>query len=178
MAISHDNLPRDENGIVQGAWRVLHENPEYNGQLGAAIIVNGESTFPIAGRPLALVAAHFGGELYIEPWGDAPQNGWMLPPCVSFEVPASIDWTPEPCPWRKAAPKAVAKPEPVAAPVVTPDPEPVAEVTPEPAPVAEPFDIDTAEPDALRAHCEANGIDYDGRWGARRLRREIRKHGS
>lgn len=174
MPVDLSNLPRDENGIVQGVWRVLHERETFCGDIGVVPVLHGVGQWPVSGRALASLVAEFGHEVYLEPWGELP-HGYEPGELVE----ASIDWwTPEPCPWRKAAPKAVAKTEPVAAPVVAPDPEPVAEATPEPAPMAEAFDIDAADADALRAHCEASGIDYDGRWGARRLRREIRKHGS
>lgn len=181
MAIRFDKLPRDGNGIVQGAWRVLHADSDYHGELGPAIFAKGESIFPLAGRSLALLAAHFGENLYMEPWGDAPTHGWMLPPCVEFDVPEGIDWTPEPCPWRVAHVEEAEAEEDT----VPPAPE---DVTPGPSvPVDEVFedddeeeadeesdDLDGMELDELRVCAAELGIHVDGRYREAALRRKIR----
>lgn len=87
--ISVDTLPRDGSGILQGAWRVLHDDADYTGQLGAASFVDGETVAPLAGRQLGVLVAAMGAELWIEPWG-ADLGGYALPPGVLAEVPPGV----------------------------------------------------------------------------------------
>lgn len=169
--IQLDRLPRDRNGIIQGIWRIVHESATYCGPVGMIDVVNGVGQQPVAGRQLAVVAALYGQHLYLEPWEGPIPDGFVTSPLTE----ATIDWwTPEPCPWRKAFDaRSVPKAEPAPAPKPAPHHvEDVPQVT-HSEPV-DSFDVDTADADALREHCDEHGIDYDGRWGARRLRRAIR----
>ena len=107
--ISVDTLPRDGSGILQGAWRVLHDDADYTGQLGAASFVDGETVAPLAGHQLGVLVAAMGAELWIEPWG-ADLGGYALPPGVLAEVPPGVLEGIPVCPRRAK----VAKPGPKA----------------------------------------------------------------
>lgn len=89
MTLRLEDLPRDPNGIVIGAWRVLHSRPDFHGQLGAAIFVNGTSVVPVAGFALVRLVAVAGAELSIEPWGELPHE-WVPPFGVPLVIPESI----------------------------------------------------------------------------------------
>lgn len=169
MAISIDDLPRDTNGIVQGAWCLLHESPTFHGEIGAYTMRLGASTEPACGRPLQRAIAAYGPELYMESWGDLPA-GFTLPEMVAHPVPKGIPHRLQPHP-RRAAPVAT-----LADTLPPPPPE-------EPAEAAAPVeDVGSDEPDPLtvmsrddlEALATALDIEVDGRWGDKRLRKAIR----
>lgn len=183
MAIVLEDLPRDSNGIVQGAWRLLHEGRNFHGEIGAYTMRHGASTEPACGRPLQRAVAAYGPELYMEPWGALPA-GFTLPEMVAHPVPAGIPWRAQPCPWR-------AQPEPrlpaVLADTLPPPPpeEPKEAAAPvvateTPAPVAGALDhVSDADLEALTLEelhtlAESLGVD-DKRFGERRLIRNIRE---
>lgn len=179
MAISLEELPRDDNGILQGVWRVLHRDPGYHGPLGHVHVVDGVGQQPAWGRQLGILAAMFGADLFIEPWTGPTPDGFVLGPLTAWTVPG---YTPEPCPWRD--PSDVPAPLPETLPPPPPEePEEAAapaEATETPAPVADALDnvadedLEALTVDELRALAEKLGADVDARWGARRLIREIR----
>lgn len=105
--ISIDHLPLDANGVVQGAWRLLHRDPTFTGGLGAHAMRDGASTTPILGRPLVGVVAVYGNDLYLEPWGELPL-GFTLPPMVSADVSEAQLALLESCPWRASKASATA----------------------------------------------------------------------
>lgn len=169
------NLPRDEHGIVQGAWRLLHRDPAYHGGVGTVELRQGQSQEPVFGRRLVAIAAVFGGYLFLEPWGTLPP-GTTLPPMVNAMVSAEILARLEPCPWRSASPA------PLPETLPPPPPEEPAEAA---APVvaietpADQLDVSDAALEALTrdelvAVAEKLGVEVDGRFGERRLIREIR----
>lgn len=100
--ISVEELPRDENGTVQGAYRILHRNPAYCGPVGVFDLVDGASTVPACGRPLVVAVVEYGNDLYLEPWGDVPA-GFLLPETVRPEVPPEAIRRMQRCPWREAS---------------------------------------------------------------------------
>lgn len=103
--ISIDQLPRDANGIVQGAWRLVHEDPTFAGGLGPIHMQDGVSTVPVCGRTLRAVVAEYGGRLFIEPWGPLPQS-FALPELVGATVPDEQLARLPRAPWRDAAAEA------------------------------------------------------------------------
>lgn len=100
--ISVEELPRDENGTVQGAYRILHRTPTYRGPVGVYDLVDGASTEPACGRPLVVAVVEYGNDLYLEPWGDLPP-GFLLPETVRPEVPEAARQRMQRCPWREAS---------------------------------------------------------------------------
>lgn len=156
MAVSHEQLPRDGNGIVQGAYRIVHADPTYHGPIGVYDLVDGASTSPACGRALVCAIGEYGPHLYLEPWGPLP-SGFQMPEMVGADVPDGVTF--EPCPWRG-----------IVAPVVA---ERLVEAAkPEPT-----DDIDTMGLEDLRAFAELHGIAVDGRWGAAKIREAIRANG-
>ena len=99
MAVAHDQIPRDENGIAHGAYRIVHRDPGFHGEIGVYSLREGVSTSPACGRALLCAIGEYGSELYLEPWGDLPP-GFVLPELVQGEVPATAIL--ERCPWRGA----------------------------------------------------------------------------
>lgn len=97
--VSIDDLARDENSIVQGAFRILHRSPAYHGPVGAYDLERGESTRPAAGRLLLCALNEYGGDVFLEPWGDLPP-GFVMPDGVRPEVPAATLARLRPCLWR------------------------------------------------------------------------------
>lgn len=165
-------LPRDAHGLVQGAWRLLHASPSFNGEIGTYTMRDGASVLPACGRALERAVAFFGADLYLEPWGALPP-GFTCGEMIEHPLPASIAWTPEPCPWRTAPAAQKAAP---ALPAVLRDtlPPPPPE---EPAEAAAPdgdVSLDDMDRDALEALAAELDVKVDGRWGDSKLRRAIR----
>jgi hypothetical protein len=175
------HLPRDEYGIVQGAWRLLHRDPAYHGGVGTVDLRQGQSHEPVFGRRMVAIVSVFGGDLFLEPWGPLPP-GTTLPPMVNATVSDEVLARLERCPWRD--PSDI--PAPLSDTLPPPPPEEPteaaapAEATETPAPVADALsnvadeDLEALTVDELRALAEKRGADVDARWGARRLIREIR----
>lgn len=172
------NLPRDQHGIVQGAWRLLHRDPTYHGGVGTVEIRNGQSHEPVFGRRLVAIAAVFGGDLFLEPWGPLPP-GTTLPPMVNATVGADILARLEPCPWRAAAPAPLPDTLPPPPPEEPEEAAAPAEATETPATVADALahvsdaDLEALTLEELHALAETLGVD-DKRFGERRLIRNIR----
>ena len=176
MAISLEELPRDENGILQGVWRVLHRDQTYHGPIGLVDVVHGVGQLPTWGRQLGVLAAMYGTDLFIEPWTGPTPDGFVLGPLTAWTVEG---YTPERCPWREPQ----AAPEPATVPETLPPPPPE-----EPEEAAAPAEVDDAPNgvaaadedlealtrDELFALAEKIGAEPDGRWGERRLVRAIR----
>lgn len=181
--IHPEDLPRDSNGIIQGAWRFVTASPDFHGDICGIEIREGIAQAPVCGRALAMASAVYGQDLYLEPWGDLPP-GFQLPEMVQHPVPADVHWTPQRCPWRAPAeprlpavladtlpPPPPEEPEEAAAPAVaTETPVPVAGALDD---IAD-EDLEALTTDELRALAEKLGVEIDGRWGERRLIREIR----
>lgn len=175
MAVTHEELPRDENGILQGVWRVLHRERNYHGPLGNVHVEHGVGQTPVWGRLLSVVVAFYGPDIYLEPWTGPVPDGFVLGPLTAWSVPG---YKPEPCPWRAGAslPETLPPPppEPEPAPIVAPDPDP------EPEPEADPLtsvsdeDLEALTLEELQALATQLVPDMDGRWRERRLIREIR----
>jgi hypothetical protein len=163
--INHDQLPRDGNGIAQGAWRILHDDPTYHGALGIYEMRNGESTSPACGRALVCTIGEYGSRLYLEPWGELPE-GFVLPELVSATVPESAHSHFQPCPWRHVAP-VVAK-----AMEIEPEPHDGTVVTAEAR-----DDLDAMGLEDLRAIAALHEVAIDGRWREPRLREALRSAG-
>lgn len=102
MAASHDQLPRDVNGIIQGAYRILHEDPTYHGEVGVFEIREGSSTVPACGRALQCALGEYGSRLFLEPWGPLP-DGFLMPELIAPEVSPEVAAAFERCPWRETA---------------------------------------------------------------------------
>lgn len=95
-----DQLPRDANGIIQGAWRIVHEDPTFSGALGAVPFEAGVATIPTTGRVLQTLVAVQGPSIYIEPWDDELPAGWTLPEWHARGVDAAQFAELERAPWR------------------------------------------------------------------------------
>lgn len=104
MAATHESLPRDANGIVQGAYRLLHEDPTFHGDIGVFEVRDGAATSPACGRALICALGEYGSQLYLEPWGELP-GGFLMPEMVSAEVSPEVAATLAPCPWRAVTEK-------------------------------------------------------------------------
>lgn len=171
--ISIETLPIDENGIVQGVWRLVHEQPGFTGYCGGVEMRDGVGLAPAFGRQLFHIAAECGSALYLEPWGTPLPRGFTLPDGFTATVPAAVLARLQVCPWREA---------PAAAPTAAaeaPKPAPLPEPTPEPeAAVSEPEDgaavnldaIETMGRGELLKVAEQWSILVDRRWGVDRLR--------
>lgn len=64
-------LPRDDDGIIIGMWRVRHKTPCFEGGLGGAIAVNfvkGVADRPLGGGDLYRLMSAMGDDLTCEPW--------------------------------------------------------------------------------------------------------------
>lgn len=158
MAVSHEQLPRDGNGIIQGAYRIVHADPTYHGPIGVYDLVDGVSTSPACGRALICAIGEYGPHLFLEPWGPLP-SGFQLPELVCAEVPSGVEF--ERCPWRGA---------PVVPPVVA------ARIA-EAASTDEPDELDVMSLEDLRAFAELHGVAFDGRWREAKMREAIRARG-
>lgn len=170
MAVDHERLPRDDNGIVQGAYRILHEDPTFNGPIGIYTLVDGESTSPACGRALRCAVGEYGPKLYLEPWGELPA-GFMLPEMVSPDVPSEALARFERCPWRAAKTSSV--PAVVTERATRPDEAATAaEAAGAPAEAAT-QSIDTMGRDDLIALAELHEVPVDRRWGETKLRRAL-----
>lgn len=105
--ITISGLPTDANGIVQGAWRLVHIDPNYNGPMGIVTMRHGVAIEPIAGRPLRLVVAEHGPKLFIEPWGAELPPHYHLPELVKPSVTDDQLAKLERAPWRDVLAEAV-----------------------------------------------------------------------
>jgi hypothetical protein len=166
-----DDLPRDANGMIQGAWRILHEDPSFAGTIGAFDLRDGESVEPAYGRRLAFVALEQGANIYLEAWGDV--GSFYLPEWIQAEVPAEWSERLQVCP-RRAVDVAAAAPEPTE-PTEADEPEP--EVTVEPDPDPTPDDLDAMTVEDLRALAALHDVAVDGRWREPKLRDALRSAG-
>lgn len=64
-------LPRDNDGIIIGMWRVYHETPSFEGGLGGAVPVNfvkGVADRPLGGGDLNHLMNAMGSSLTCQPW--------------------------------------------------------------------------------------------------------------
>lgn len=71
MSYTLADLPRDDDGIIIGKWRVRHETPSFEGGLGGAEPVNfvkGVADRPLGGWPLHQLMCAMGTALTCEPW--------------------------------------------------------------------------------------------------------------
>ncbi len=70
-------LPRDDDGIIIGMWRVRHKTSAFEGGLGGAVSVNfvkGIADRPMGGGDLHRLMCAMGAELTCVPWeGDVPK---------------------------------------------------------------------------------------------------------
>lgn len=163
--IEHDKIPRDENGVVQGLWRIVHRSPTYSGPIGFLEIRGGVSTAPAFGRATIAIAAEYGNDLYLEPWDDAVPFGVDVPEFISRTVSPDFLATLDVCPWRVPAPAvAPATHAPMASPA--------------PASEAPADSLDDMGRDDLIALADLHEIDIDRRWGDARLRAVLRSAGA
>lgn len=139
-----EDLPRDANGIVQGAWRVLWETPDFTGELGVVRLVDGAATAPLFGRQLCALVAEYGHHLYLEPWGEPLPAGVVLPELVEADADASALPT---CPWRDV------------------DDDDAGDGS---------VDYDALDLEELRALATDRGIEGGERWAAARIRKALR----
>lgn len=86
-------LPRDENGIVVGQWRLRHSVKDYTDDIGMAAFRNGVTTRPLGGSDLDRIIAAIGEDVTIEPWDSDPRM--HQPQIVVFEQ-AEIHIKPNP----------------------------------------------------------------------------------
>ena len=173
MAVSHANLPRDGNGIVQGAYRILHESPAFHGDIGIYEMREGSSVSPACGRALICAIGEYGAQLYLDPWGPLP-DGFAMPELVSAEVPEDVARSFEPCPWRMRT--ATVRIDVTGnATSVAEAGEGLATVTVSVAPV--PDDLDAMNVDDLRALAALHDVAIDGRWREPKLREALRSAG-
>lgn len=120
-----EQLPIDANGIMQGAWRLVHRSPTFGGTLGLVSFVGGLATEPVCGRPLRLLIAEHGRDLYLEPWGELPR-GFTMPECVDAVAPLHLLARLPVAPWRIQAPEPTEPtPDPDAPPPSEPNEAPV-----------------------------------------------------
>lgn len=145
-------IPRDANGLVCGAWRLVHERPTFSGELGIVQFRDGCSVHPVAGHILGRLSAVYGHILFLEPWGDLPK-GFRMPEGHSAKVPEAAIAKLKRAPWRDAAP---AKAEP--APVVI---EPVG---------AGVESLDDMGREDLIALADLHEVSIDRRWGETKIR--------
>ncbi len=71
MSYTLQDLPRDDDGIIIGQWRVRHESHAFEGGLGGAEPVNfvkGVADRPLGGWPLHQLMCAMGTALTCEPW--------------------------------------------------------------------------------------------------------------
>lgn len=81
--IQIEQLPRDADGIVKGAWRVVHQSPTFHGDLGHVSFVEGVATSPAFGVRLLRLIVSYGGDLFVEPWTGPFPTDFALPEAVS-----------------------------------------------------------------------------------------------
>lgn len=180
--IHPEDLPRDGNGIIQGAWRFVHASPDFHGDVCGIDVRAGIAQQPVVGRTLAMASAVYGQDLYIEPWGELPP-GFPLPEMVQHPLPAGVAYTPQPCPWRAQPEPRLPAPLPDTLPPPPPEePEDAAApvvATETPATGAGALthvsdaDLEALTIDELHTLAESLGVD-DKRFAERRLIREIR----
>lgn len=104
MPTSLDDLPRDNDGVVTGLFRIIHAVDSYTEGFGNGIVFTDGVAGPVGGQALAKLVAAMGQDLTVEPWDSEP---------AQMAEPA-----PEPAPAPAPAPAAV-----VPAPVVEDDQE-------------------------------------------------------
>lgn len=176
--IDAGNLPRDQHGIVQGAWRLLHRDPAYHGGVGAVELRQGRSHEPVFGRRLVAIAAVFGGDLFLEPWGTLPP-GTTLPPMVNATVSDEVLARLERCPWRDLSDIPPPLPDTLPPPPPEEPTEAAAPAVVETTPTKATSNLSDKELaalslDDLRTLATKLGADVDGRWTERRLIRAIK----
>lgn len=171
--ISIESLPVDENGIVRGVWRLLHQDPTFCGNIGLVEVYHGESRSPVWGRQLFLIATECGAQLYLEPWGEVPS--WLgVPPDVA-EVPAQLLDRLEACPWRVAS-GSFAEGEENGCDQQEDDATGVGGDDPGPGDVGETvdsLDVESLSREELIANLEARSVKIDRRWGEKKLREAL-----
>jgi hypothetical protein len=141
-------IPRDANGLVCGAWRLVHERPTFSGELGIVQFKDGTSVRPVAGHVLGRLSAVYGHILFLEPWGDLPP-GFRMPEGHSAKVPEASLAKLKRAPWRDV----------VAAPVA-----------PEPAKnEAASDDLAAMQRADLIALAELHEVEIDKRWGTPKI---------
>lgn len=165
--IEHDKLPRDENGIVQGLWRIVHRSPTYSGGLGFLDMRDGVSSVPAFGRVLISIAAEYGSDVYIEPWDAPVPIGVDVPEFIAHSVAPEIAAAFQPAPWRAQAPAAKSE---------APKVQPIAERRTEP-PSAPADGLDAMSRDDLVALADLHDVDIDRRWGEAKIRAALRAAG-
>jgi hypothetical protein len=89
-------LPRDANGLVPGAWRLVHKDKTFSGELGVVPFRNGMSINPVTGHTLARIIAIYGAILYIE-----LVEGARMPEGYSSKVPEAFLAKLQRAPWRE-----------------------------------------------------------------------------
>lgn len=151
--ISPQMLPRDANGLIPGAWRLVHENPSFCGEMGVIPFRNGTSVHPVAGRILSRLSAVLGHVLYLEPWGELPR-GWAMPEGHTAKVPESFLAKLQRAPWR--TPK-ISEP-------------PAEDVEPSSDADAPAGGLDSLSREDLLALAELHEVAVDRRWGEPKLR--------
>ena len=185
--ISPAMLPRDTNGLIPGAWRLVHKDKTFSGELGVVPFRNGLSVNPVTGHTLARIVAIYGHILFIE-----LVEGARMPEGYSSKVPEAFlaklkraPWREEPVPAKEPEKDEEADGKDGKSDEATreTDPPPVAEVAPE-APRVLSFadepdldkmnkdepDLDKMNKDELTTLAEQRGINVDGRWGEAKLR--------
>jgi hypothetical protein len=145
-------LPRDANGLVCGAWRLVHENQAFSGELGVVPFRDGTSVHPIAGRVLLRLSAVVGHMLYLEPWGDLPR-GFRMPEGHTAKVPDSFLAKLKRAPWRDAQTSEA----------------PAADVEPSSDADASAEGLDTLSREDLLALAELHEVAVDRRWGTTKI---------
>ena len=158
--INPSTLPRDANGLICGAWRLVHENEAFSGELGVIPFRNGLSAHPVAGRILSRLAAVVGHVLYLEPWGDLPR-GWAMPEGHTAKVPEAFLATLKSAPWRTTKISEA----------------PAADVAPSSVADAPAEGLDTLSREDLFALAELREVAVDRRWGEAKLRAALKAAG-
>ncbi len=74
-----ETLPRDLNGIIQGAWRIVHNSASFEGSVGPVNFVKGRADRAMTGQPLARFMAGMGGSVRCEPWDPAVEEATPAP---------------------------------------------------------------------------------------------------
>jgi hypothetical protein len=89
-----EQLPRDENGIVIGQWRLRHHVPDYSDDIGPAAFRDGVTIHPLEGRDLERIVAALGADLDAEPWEAMPEPEMAAieptAPAISIDAPEPV----------------------------------------------------------------------------------------
>lgn len=97
------DLPVDRNGIIQGIWRLVHQDPNYAGGLGPIHVRDGLALVPVAGRMLRSIVGEYGPKLFAEPWTGPLPSGWSPPELVKPVTDDAQLAKLERAPWRDRA---------------------------------------------------------------------------